>query len=218
MDLIVARRAGTLLSAFPDQCATSDSKHSCDVTRSPSVRPANSDSRGGANSAVGAIRRTRSSRNSRTPRRRRHHATRYQCSPLPASPSGSTTRVDTAPLRSKYSIASTDRLHNASSTARMTPAGLPAPARPSASAGDGSTGAGSTRQMRSAMARVAARSPGAITDISLCSADRAADANGVPAIAFSATAVAIASRGEMFSGGNVYARSSTYPPRRPASA
>ncbi len=104
-------------------------------------------------------------------------------------------------------MVTTDRLHNASSASRST------------STGPAATGAdGSTRQTRPAMARVASRSRGAITVTSLCSADRAAAANGVPAIALNATAVAIASRGVMFSGGNVYARSSTYPPRRPGSA
>lgn len=145
-----------------------------------------------------ANRRTRSSRNSRTPPRSRHHATRYQCAPPPTNPIGSTERDDSRPLRSSYSIVTTDRLHNASSASRSTSTG---PADP--------TEAGSTRHTRPAIDRVAARSCGAMTVTSLCSTDRAASANGVPAIALNATAVAIASRGVMFSGGNVYARSST---------
>lgn len=140
------------------------------------------------------------------PLRRRHHATRYQCSPPPTRPIGSTDRDDGRPLRSSYSIVTTDRLHSASSASRST------------STGPAADVDGSTRHTRPAMARVAARSCGAITVTSLCSADRAAAANGVPAIALRATAVAIASRGVMFSGGSVYARSSTYPPRRPGSA
>jgi len=189
MDLIVVRREGTVLSAFPTR-AVSSSRRSWAVAISPRVNPARSASRGTATSSVRATRCTRSSRNSRTPPRSRHQPTRYQCSPPRASPSGSTARDDAAPLRSEYSIASTDRLHSASSAVRMTAPGM-------------SFGSGSLRQMLPAIDLAAARSRGAITETSLCSAERAASANGVRANAVSATAVAIASRGEMFSGGSV---------------